>query len=187
MHSFMPEKLAYALAANTSTFTVGPGGQLAATRPARCQSIAVSSGGFRRSVDLVSSAEWATLIEPAGAPISLPLECYVEYAYPLATVNLWPVPGAGTSIEIHSLQQFTAFASLAATVDLPPGYEQALRMALAGVLAPEYGSAMPPEYAAAAAEAKNSIAALNAAVSGTPGASTTAPQAAVPAAAPAVA
>ena len=163
MHNFLPQQATYSLAAMSGSFTVGPGGQLATTRPARCNSIAVTAGGFRRSVDLVSAGEWATLIEPLDGRINIPLECYVEYNYPAATINLWPVPGTGTSIEIHSLQQFTAFAALADTVSLPPGYEEAIRFNLAVKLAPEYGRPLDAVVAANAQQSKAALAALNAA------------------------
>jgi hypothetical protein len=73
---------------------------------------------------------------------------------------LWPAPPAGSTLDVFSLKPLTAFNSLSDTINLPPGYEQALRFNLAGVLAPEYGSALPPEYVAAATEAKAAVAAM---------------------------
>jgi hypothetical protein len=160
VHNFKPERMTYTLPAAASSFTIGPGGLLSQPRPARCDAIAASGGGYRRMVEIVSAAEWSTLLEPSGSPISVPMELYVEYGYPLATLYVWPVTSG--SIEVHSLQQFTAFASLAATVDMPPGYERALRYALAIDLAPEYGRPVDPAVAGIANESKNAISRLNA-------------------------
>jgi hypothetical protein len=161
-HNFQPQRLTYTVPGSTGSFTVGPGGQLATTRPAKCNSIAVSSGGFRHELDIVAADEWATLLESSGSPIALPLELYVEYSFPSANLNVWPASGSG-SVDIHSLQQITHFAALADTVNLPPGYEQAIRYNLAVLLAPEYGRPIDQVVAASAQQSKASIVQMNAA------------------------
>ena len=90
---------------------------------------------------------------------------------------MWPIVQAGSSLELFSLKPLAQFASLGDTINLPSGYEQALRYGLAGVLAPEYGSALPAEYQQQAAQATSAIAAMNTATLGQG-----APPSAVPAA-----
>lgn len=145
-------------------------------RPVRITSAQVHYSGISFPVAIVTSQQWA-LPKDRTATSKFAKELYYDGAYPVGNVSLWPAPGTGSTLELFSLKPLAQFASLADTIQLPPGYEQALRFALAGVLAPEYGSAMPPEYAAAAAEAKASVGAMNAAVLGA-----ATPQAAVPAA-----
>ena len=137
-HNFQPQRLQYALASAQSKFTIGVGGDLAAPRPARCDAIAVSDAGFRRMAEIVSAAEWATMLEPSGQPISLPIEMYVEYGYPQATLHLWPAPISAGSLEVHSLQPLPQLLNLTDNIDLPPGYEIAIRYNLAVALVPEY-------------------------------------------------
>jgi hypothetical protein len=164
VHSFQPQRLSYTMSGGVGSFTVGPGGQLAVTRPARCDAIAVSFGTYRREVPIISAAEWATLLEPSGQPITVPIQMYVQYSYPAVTLNLWPVPGAGGQLEIHSLQAFTQLASLTDTVDLPPGYEMAIRYNFAIAILPEYPrSTVDPTVVAQAQAYKASLAQLNAA------------------------
>jgi len=160
-HNFQPQRLTYTLASAAGSFTIGPGGQLAAPRPAKCQSIAAAYTGFRHELDIIGADEWATYLEPTGVPIALPLEMYVEYSYPNATLNVWPAATAG-NMEVHSLQQISQFASVDATVDLPPGYEEAIRFNLAVLLAPEYGRPIDATVAASAQASKGSLATMNA-------------------------
>jgi hypothetical protein len=162
VHSFQPQRLSYTMAGGVGSFTVGPGGQLAGTRPARCDAIAVSFGTYRREVPIINAAAWATLLEPSGQPITVPIQMYVQYTYPMVTINLWPTPGAGGQIEIHSLQAITQFVNLTDTISLPPGYEAALRYNFAIAILPEYPRSQPdPTLPAQAQNYKATLVQLN--------------------------
>jgi len=161
MHNFVPQRMTHTLAGGTSSFTIGPGGQLAMPRPARCDAIAASTGTYRGTVQIVSAAEWSTMLEPSGAAITVPMELYVDYGYPAVTLNVWPVPQGGT-IEVHSLQALQNFASLTDPVALPPGYEAAIRYNLAVALLPEYPrSEVDPSLMPQAQNYKASLVQLN--------------------------
>jgi hypothetical protein len=163
MHNFVPQRMTYTMPGGSGSFTIGPGGQLAAPRPARCDAIAASSGTYRGVVDIVPAAVWSTMLEPSGATITVPMELYVDYGYPAVTLNLWPVPQSGGSLEVHSLQAFAAFAALTDVVNLPPGYEAAIRYNLAVALLPEYPrSEADPSLPAQAQNYKASLVQLNA-------------------------
>ena len=146
-----------------------------ATRPVKITSAQVIYSGISFPVAIVPSQVW-TQPKDRTTISKFAKELYYDGGYPTGFISLWPAPTSGSNLELYYLKPLAQFASLGDTINLPPGYEQALRFALAGVLAPEYGSAMPPEYAAAAAESKQAIAAMNAAVIGQG-----APAAAVPA------
>lgn len=162
LHNFQPQRLTYAVAGGAGSFTIGPGGQLAMSRPCRCDAIAASTGSYRRTVELVSAAEWSTLLEPSGSPITVPMELYVDYGYPNLTLNIWPTPTFGGSIELQSLQKFTSIATLTSTIDLPEGYEAAIRYNLAVALLPEYPrSEADPSLPAQAQSYKASLVQLN--------------------------
>src|SRR5262252_3214549 len=120
-HNFQPMRLQYTTT-GPAKFTVGAGGDVPSPRPARCDAIAASVNGYRRMVELVPSAEWSALLEPSGAPITVPLELYVEYGYPAATLHVWPNPGAAGSLDVHSLQPLPQIANATDNIDLPPGY-----------------------------------------------------------------
>ena len=136
-------------------------------RPVKLKSAHVTADNVSMPVQIVTSEIWSELKDRTLTG-KFAQQLYYDGGYPTGTFYLWPNPGAGSTISIYSLKPLAAFGSLSATIDLPPGYEQALRFALAAALAPEYGRPLPPEVTAGAAEAKTSIGALNAQVLGPP-------------------
>jgi hypothetical protein len=146
------------------------------SRPVRITSAHVTYSGISFPVAIVSSQQW-TQPKDRNATSKFAKELYYDGGFPTGTVGLWPIVQAGSSLELFSLKPLAQFASLGDTINLPAGYEQALRYGLAGVLAPEYGSALPAEYQQQAAQATSAIAAMNTATLGQG-----APAAAVPAA-----
>lgn len=68
---------------------------------------------------------------------------FINYTngYPTATIKLWPVPETSYTLYLTSEKELTSF-TLAGTVSLPPGWEQALIYNLAVILAPDYGEAV---------------------------------------------
>ncbi len=147
-----------------------------AFRPVRITAAEVSNGGVSFPVAIVSSQQF-TMPKDKTATSKFAKELYYDAGFPTPKIYLWPAPVAGSQLELFSLKPLTVFASLGDTINLPPGYEQALRFGLAAVLAPEYGSALPVEYQQQAAQATAAVSAMNTAVLGQG-----APPAAVPAA-----
>ena len=133
-----------------------------ASRPVKLTAAHVNYSGIFFPVAIVTSQQW-TLPKDRSATSHFAKELYYDGGFPSGSIYLWPSPGSGSTLELFSLKPLAQFASLSDTINLPPGYEQALRFALAGVLAPEYGSALAPEVAASAAAAQSAIAAMNAA------------------------
>jgi hypothetical protein len=151
-----------------------------ASRPVKLKSAHVTSAGVSMPVNIVTSEVWSRFKDRTRTGLFAD-ELYWDGAYPTGTLALWPNPNAG-SLEVYSIKPLTAFGSLSETINLPPGYEHALRFALAQALAPEYGAVLSPELQAGAAEAKTAIATLNTQVLGPPlPASGPAPVAASPA------
>lgn len=149
---------------DTVTLT-GAASYTLASRPMRIKSAQVlAANGTAQAPALIDAVGWAGVSDKTRTGVFAEV-LYCDYGYPSAVVTLSPRPGAGT-LEIYSYKQLTEFASLAEVIDLPPGYERALRYALAIDLAPEYGRTVTPEIAGSAQEAKNAIAQLNAIVLG---------------------
>lgn len=164
-----------------ASYTIGAGGTIPTARPVKIKSAQVASGGVTFPVQVVTSEIW-TRVKDQTRTGKFADELYYDGGYPLGTIALWPNPPTGSSLELYSLKPLTAFGSLTETVNLPPGYEHALRFALAQALAPEYGAVLSPELQTGAAEAKTAIATLNTQVLGPPlPASGPAPVAASPA------
>lgn len=137
-----------------------------ATRPTKIRSAAViAAGGAAQEVQPTTAEQWSAIRDKSRTGLFADLFLY-DGAFSSGTIRLWPAPATGGTLELWTLAPLAAFASLSATISLPPGYEHALRFALAEVLAPEYGAPLSPDIAKGAAEAKGAIARLNAEVLG---------------------
>src|SRR5262249_33698040 len=83
---------------------------------------------------------------------------YCDYAYPNATCYIAPIPRLGGTMEIWMYLPITQFATVNDAIDLPPGYEAALRYNFALALRPEYPrSQVDPTLPAKAKNYKASI------------------------------
>jgi len=106
-----------------------------------------------------TDAQWSS-ISVKGTPAVFPLKFYDTGDYPLRTIKVWPIPSAANGVELWLWQPLSNF-NLDDPIAFPPGYERALRFALAIELAPEFGKDLPPQVPIAARAAKAIIKRLN--------------------------
>jgi hypothetical protein len=151
-----------------SVVTVGLGGTVNTARPVKIEAVAITAqNGARRPARLVTIEEFES--RPDTTLTGLFAEvCYCDGGYPLMNLYFNPTPASGCTIEIASYKPLTAFVNLSDTINLAPGYTNALRWALAFEMAPEYGRPVSQELAALAANSKTSITGLNQAILGKP-------------------
>ncbi len=148
-----------------ANYTWGIGGTINAPRPVRleraAQRIAGSGSGLDIPLRVLTDTEYESLM--LKGLISTLAQCiYLDHAYPLASVFLWPIPGAGDTILLYPWHPLLSFQGLTTTVSLPPGYERALQKALAIELAPAYRDAQAtPVLLAQAMDSKALIKSLN--------------------------
>lgn len=134
-----------ALVANKGSYTIGPGGDFNITRPIRINmgtgtAYILDSNNQRYPVDVVSRDQW-NLIGNLTVQSNIPNTLFYDPQMPLGVINLYPQPNVPNTLYFDSYLQFTAFANLAATVTLPPGYKKALQDNLAVELYPYYPQA----------------------------------------------
>ena len=168
----------YQLSTETVPLT-GAASYTLATRPAQIKSIQCINSGVTQDVSPMHAEQWATLRDTTLTGKFCTAYLY-DGGYPSATIKLWPIPATGGSLLVYTLLPLASFTGLGAAINLPPGYEMALRFNLALALAPEYGSVVTPELAGQAQSSFQAIASLNAAQLGPP---RNAPAAPAPAAA----
>lgn len=119
-------------AASTPTFTVTTG------RPDRIRAAnLILTGTIRRPITLRDAAWWNKVAAPAITSAD-PTDLYYRRGWPLGSIYLWPVPTTAWGLE---LETDTLLAQVAETdtLDLPFGYQAALRLTLAELLAPHFG------------------------------------------------
>jgi len=131
-------------------------------RPVRIEAASVASGGIDSPLEIVDSAGWESTPEKAAQSVYV-RRLFCDYGYPAASVYIAPIPRLGGQLEMWIYVPITQFASLATVVDLPPGYEMAVRYNFAIALLPEYPrSQVDPTLPAQAQAYKASIVQLNA-------------------------
>lgn len=147
----------FPLTAGTAVYTIGAGGDLDTGRPVKIQSAGViQDNGLRTDLQLVTSKMFASIPEKS-AQAKQPLVLYIDNDYPLAKIQLNPVPILSTTVLELVMWKDIAFFALTDTVDMPPAYLKAIRYNLAVDLAPEYEREPSPLVIT---EAQKSLAAI---------------------------
>lgn len=153
-----------------SRYTWGPGGTITAARPDRIEAAFYRSRpGAANPMDypvrVVEAREDWNRIALKNLS-SLPAVVFLDTAYPVATLHVYPAPRLGTGYELHlSVKDGVgAFGGLDALLNLAPEYEAALLYNLAARLRPHYGLPPDPTVAAMAMDALNTIRRANAQV-----------------------
>lgn len=144
------------LATSALSYTIGSGATLNTTRPVKIVSGVIRSGNIDYDLEFVSETQFESigLKSTSGGP-----SCYATYdnGYPTGTLRFYPMPTAGDVLRLLSEKPLTEFATLATTVDLPPGTKRALRFNLAIEMASEYGKDPRPAVVKGAMDSLGSI------------------------------
>jgi hypothetical protein len=152
----------YTLTPGLNPHTIGSGGTFNTTWPVRVDRASIvlaSSSNSELPLNKLSDAEWQ--ITQGKTTSGLPVNLWVESAYPLAKLWLNPVPVNADTLVLYTWQQLGDFAQTSTAVDLPPGYKRALRYNLAKEIASEYGYSFPQEASDIAKESKDQLKRLN--------------------------
>jgi hypothetical protein len=134
----------FPLVSNQSTYTYGDVGSGANFESIHGWPTDIESA-YVRSPDAtdftltrVSDAEYSELPRK-NVTSSYPAYYLYRRTYPLASVILYPVPTDSLTLYIQRSSITTSYPSINAQLSLPPGYDLALRYALACEMAPSYG------------------------------------------------
>ena len=133
--AFYPNLVQRALTGESS-FTVGPTGNVATSRPISIESAFVVRDGISYPVRVVDNQLWDGLVYPATTGANTAYIWY-EAQMPDGIVHVWPLC-SGCTLNMRVVNLVTSFATLATTLILPPGYEECLMSNLAVRLAPQY-------------------------------------------------
>lgn len=155
------ESVSVTLTPNKGVYTIGPGGDINVTRPLGINQAYVNYNGLDMMLrPPLTTDEWNRIaLKSLRAP--LPTALYYLAAHPLASLYVWPVPSLALVLALSANMQFAQIASPTQTISLPPGYQKALRYALAVELAPEYGLAPAPAVVESARSALAAIKVVN--------------------------
>lgn len=147
---------------NKSTYTIGAGGDFNVTRPTHITHAIYSVSGIDYTLRQATRESFASI--PFKAAEGIPELFSYEPSHPLGVISLWCTPGVVGTINIQSPQQLTEFPTLATDVELPPGYEAAIRLSLAVALRDEFDLPPKPVLSTRAAQAVKRVRRLNVSV-----------------------
>ena len=136
----------HTLTASTHTYTMGSGGDIDVTRPAKIERVSIvnlsnASQPLELPIEVLDEDKWQR-IPVKDIESSLPSVVFDNKAFPLRSLRFWPTPSVEVKTRIYWWTPLTAF-TLAADNTFPPGYEKAIRYNLAVDLAPEFGRTVP--------------------------------------------
>lgn len=158
--AFCTSTQSFQVVAGQSTYTIGSGGQINATRPIRL--IDGPGACFLRDgnnndfpIDVVPQDVWNEIGNKTDTS-NIPDTLFYDPQYPLGIINLFPVPSlSGYTVFLTSYQQLGDFASVSTPIAFPPGYKRALGLNLAVELKPYFADGqLDPIIIQKAAETK---------------------------------
>jgi len=151
VHSLRTESFALTGAAS---YTIGTGGTFNTSRPVKIEAAYWRDGDIDYPIRIAPALSFAGIADKTTE--SHPDWLYYEPASPLGTIFLHPIPTTGT-LKLVTWTPLAQVTSVAADVELPPGYREAITYQLAMRIGPEYGMPVAPEIAAIGAAAKKDI------------------------------
>jgi len=141
------------------TVATGGGGPFTTPRPIKIKSATCTAGSLQSQVEVCSPESWAT-VSDASRSGQLSSKLFCDYAYPTSNIYVWP---ASTGVlHLFAYLPLTSFATLATSIDLPPGYARALTFAVALDMSPQYGHPIDAGIVGMVKDAKGEIQATNA-------------------------
>lgn len=154
----------FPLVQGQQTYTIGPTGNFNTSRPQRVETALLqlnsNSPVLELPMKILNQAQYAAILLKTNTS-TYPLYLYVDGAFPLNNISVYPVPTAANNIVLYSWKPLSEIASLTTVITLPPGYSRAMRYNLAIDLAPEFGKQLQPEMIEIAAQAKSGIKRMN--------------------------
>ncbi len=136
----------FSLVVGQASYTMGSGGDFDTVAPLGIENayiVSTPNPANDVKLDILTSREYSE-IAIKSTQSTIPRGLYVEYTYPLARLTLYPVPSEAKTLKLFTMKPVSNFANLSTTINLPVGYNRALRFNLAQELAPEYGKEASP-------------------------------------------
>lgn len=154
----------YTWPAATTSRTIGSGGDFSAQRPVRIDSAFVRDANSNDlPLAVLQDRQQYDGIVSKSTQSTVPQWIFMDQAYPLGVLYLYPVPSVELTLKLNTWQTLQAFTSLTTELALPPGHERAIVFNLALEFSPEFGSGskMDPQVPVIAVQSKAAIKTIN--------------------------
>lgn len=144
------------------TYSYGAGGDFNAPRPMSVEyAQIVDSANFRYPCEIYGVRTWATNIRPVTIR---PSGIYFEASYPMANIHFPTFPYSTDKLVLQVLEPLSTIDSIVEVINMPKGYERALKLNLAVELAAEYNGKLSQITILQAEQAKRQLKIMNAKV-----------------------
>jgi hypothetical protein len=145
------------------SYAYGPGLQWSTfTRPIKIKSISViASNGVERPCRIATADQWAAVPDKSRTGVYAE-DAFYDNGYPTGVISLSPRPAVGGSAILWTFMPLVALPNQTGTVDLAPGYTEAIVTIAAVELCIAFQRPLTQELNNAAEQSKNVIVQLNA-------------------------
>jgi hypothetical protein len=149
------------LTSGDGRYTYGSGGDIDSARPVKILEALIRSDDYDYPVNETTRKNWMDIGNKATE--GRPRVFLYEPAYPLGTLDLWPIPDDDYDLVLYAQKPLAQYTNSGDDLDLPPEYEEAIEWNLALRLAPEYvGASIPPLIVSMAQETLTKLKTLHA-------------------------
>lgn len=144
------------------SYTYGPGQTWnATTRPIKIKSASVlANNGVERQCNLPTADQWAAVPDKSRTGVYVE-DLFYDNGYPVGNCYVSPMPSSG-SVILWTFEQIAQLASQTGSVDLAPGYSEAIVKIAAKDLCIAFQRPVTQEMADSETQAKSVIVQLNA-------------------------
>ncbi|TFG61845.1 MAG: hypothetical protein E4H28_08340 [Gemmatimonadales bacterium] len=123
--SYANQTFAHTMTANTSSYTIGSGGDINDTRPDNISQAWVrDTNNLDYQMSVVPQNRWNALGQKSITS-QIPTTLFYDPQYPLGIINIFPTPLLAYSLRFEAIVQQTTFSSMTHSLSAPPGYERA--------------------------------------------------------------
>jgi len=148
--------------ASTTSRTIGSGGDFTQQRPVKIDSaFIVDSNSQWYPLNVLQDRTEYDLIVLKTTTSTLPNYLFMDTAFPLGVLYLYPVPSVSVTLNLNTWQTLQSFSGLTTALSLPPGYQRAIEYSLAEEFGPEFGVKIPAKVEQTAMKARANIKSVN--------------------------
>lgn len=139
-----------------SSYAIGASQTLNTVRPIAIKKAFFRIDGIDYQMEPLSDEQYEDIDEKSLSS-TVPMYFSYDNAHPYGTIRIYPGLSSSAALHLLSEKAITSFASISTTVDLPPGWNRALRFNLALEIAGEYGAEVPQWVVRGAGESLSAI------------------------------
>ena len=120
----------YALTASVGVYTIGSGATFNMTRPTNIVNPCFirDSSNFDSELEIINDETYGQIVLKS-TDNTYPQYLNYDHGYSAtstASVRLWPEPQSGLTLFINTIQPLLTFSTVSQTLNLPPGYQDAI-------------------------------------------------------------